>query len=288
MVTTHVFIAVSLDGYIARQDDDIDWLLQRDDPTEDHGYAAFIADKDWIVMGRGSYEKALTFDQWPYDRPVLVLSRQLTATAVPEALKDKVQFSSRTPGEVLADLTVQNAHRVYIDGGKVIQSFLREGLVADMIITTVPVLLGSGKPLFGSLTRDIDLTLLKGICCQKERVVLELGSLDLVDGTPVVDIKPYLPFAEALPEASASYAQQAPQAEIAVSFTSETEAQLFALEKRYPRLKAFIREVLAQDPRPAYRKEEDPGKTYAVWLLDFNVRWRVISSGFEVFSLEPR
>lgn len=160
MVTTHVFIAVSLDGYIARQDDDIDWLLQRDDPTEDHGYAAFIADKDWIVMGRGSYEKALTFDQWPHDRPVLVLSRQLTATAVPEALKDKVQFSSRTPGEVLADLTVQNAHRVYIDGGKVIQSFLREGLVADMIITTVPVLLGSGKPLFGSLTRDIDLTLL--------------------------------------------------------------------------------------------------------------------------------
>ena len=95
MVTTHVFIAVSLDGYIARQDGDIDWLLQRDDPTEDHGYAAFIADKDWIVMGRGSYEKALTFDQWPYDRPVLVLSRQLTATAVPEALKDKVQFSSR-------------------------------------------------------------------------------------------------------------------------------------------------------------------------------------------------
>lgn len=129
---------------------------------------------------------------------------------------------------------------------------------------------------------------LKGIRCQKEHVVLELGSLDLVDGTPVVDIKPYLPFAEALPEASASYAQQAPQAEVAVSFTPETEARLLELEKRYPRLKVFISEVLAQDPRPAYRKEEDTGKTYAVWLLDFNVRWRVISSGFEVFSLEPR
>ena len=129
---------------------------------------------------------------------------------------------------------------------------------------------------------------LKGIRCQKEHVVLELGSLDLVDGTPVVDIKPYLPFAEALPEASASYAQQAPQAEVAVSFTPETEARLLELEKRYPRLKVFISEVLAQVPRPAYRKEEDPGKTYAVWLLDFNVRWRVISSGFEVFSLEPR
>ena len=129
---------------------------------------------------------------------------------------------------------------------------------------------------------------LKGVRCHKDQVILQLGSLDLVDGTPVVDIKPYLPFAEALPDASASYAQQAPQAEMTVSFTPETQAQLFALEKRYPHLKAFICEVLAQDPRPAYRKEEEAGKTYAVWLLDFNVRWRVIPSGFEVFSLEPR
>lgn len=160
MVTTHVFIAASLDGYIARKDGDINWLLQRDDPTEDHGYAAFIADKDWIVMGRGSYEKVLTFDEWPYDRPVLVLSRQLTDPPVPEALKGKVQFSRRTPREVIDDLAAQNAHRVYIDGGQVIQSFLREGLVADIVITTVPVLLGSGIPLFGSLPHDIDLTLL--------------------------------------------------------------------------------------------------------------------------------
>ncbi|EPA3720434.1 tRNA (N6-threonylcarbamoyladenosine(37)-N6)-methyltransferase TrmO [Klebsiella aerogenes] len=129
---------------------------------------------------------------------------------------------------------------------------------------------------------------LKGVRCQKDQVILELGSLDLVDGTPVVDIKPYLPFAEALPDASASYAQQAPLAGMNVSFTPEIEAQLLTLEKRYPHIKAFIREVLAQDPRPAYRKEEEAGKTYAVWLLDFNVRWRVIPSGFEVFSLEPR
>ena len=159
MITTHVFIAVSLDGYIARQNDDIDWLLQRDDPTEDHGYEAFIADKEWIVMGRGSYKKVLTFDAWPYDRPVLVLSRQLAGTTVPEALKGKVQFSCRTPKEVLDDLAAQNVHRVYLDGGQVIQSFLREGLVADMVITTVPVLLGAGKPLFGTLPQDIDLIL---------------------------------------------------------------------------------------------------------------------------------
>ncbi len=102
---------------------------------------------------------------------------------------------------------------------------------------------------------------LKGVRCQKDQVILELGSLDLVDGTPVVDIKPYLPFAEALPDASASYAQQAPLAGMNVSFTPEIEAQLLTLEKNATRIsKAFIREVLAQDPRPAYRKEEEAGK----------------------------
>lgn len=129
---------------------------------------------------------------------------------------------------------------------------------------------------------------LNGIRCQKDQVILELGGLDLVDGTPVVDIKPYLPFAEALPDARASYAQQAPQADMPVYFTDTLAAELVHLEKRYPRLREFIVDVLAQDPRPAYRKEEDAGKAYAVWLLDFNVRWRVTDSGFEVFALEPQ
>lgn len=157
--TAHVFIAVSLDGYIARNDGDIDWLLQRDDPAEDHGYAAFIADKDAIVMGRGSYEKASTLDPWPYDRPVVVLSRQLVDAPVPEALKGKVRFSSRSPKEVMQELAQQGVHRVYVDGGQVVQSFLRDGLIADMVITTIPVLIGSGRPLFGALSHDIDLQL---------------------------------------------------------------------------------------------------------------------------------
>ncbi|HAT3928384.1 TPA: tRNA (N6-threonylcarbamoyladenosine(37)-N6)-methyltransferase TrmO [Citrobacter koseri] len=129
---------------------------------------------------------------------------------------------------------------------------------------------------------------LKEIVCQKEKVILKLGSLDLVDGTPVIDIKPYLPFAESLPGAMASYAQQAPVAEMHVSFTADIDQQLSRLEQRYPQLKTFIGEVLAQDPRPAYRKGEETGKTYAVWLHDFNVRWRVTEEGFEVFALEPR
>ncbi len=124
----------------------------------------------------------------------------------------------------------------------------------------------------------MSLVALKGIECRKESVILKLGSLDLVDGTPVVDIKPYLPFAEALPDAAA----------MPVSFTAEVAQQLTTLERRYPQLRTFICDVLAQDPRPAYRKGEETGKTYAVWLHDFNVRWRVVNSGFEVFALEPR
>lgn len=160
VITAHVFIAISLDGYIAREDGDIGWLLQRDDPAEDHGYDEFIADKDVIMMGRGSYEKVLTFETWPYDRPVLVLSKKLADTPVPEALRGKVQFSSNSPKDALAKLDSQNVRRVYVDGGQLVQSFLREGLLSDMVITTVPVLIGSGRRLFGALSQDVDLTLL--------------------------------------------------------------------------------------------------------------------------------
>ena len=127
---------------------------------------------------------------------------------------------------------------------------------------------------------------LKGIRCQKESVVLELGSLDLVNGTPIIDIKPYLPFAEALPQARAGYAQYAPDADITVYFSPDIQRQLEQLEIRYPHLSRFIQQVLAQDPRPAYRKGEETGKTYAVSLLDFNIRWRVTRQGFEVFAIE--
>jgi len=159
MTTAHIFIATSLDGFIARPDGDIDWLLQRDDSTEDHGYSAFISDKDLIVMGRGTYEKVLTFDTWPYDLPVLVISEQLADTPVPEALMGKLRFSNRAPKDVMEELAEQGVRRVYVDGGQLVQSFLREGLITDMLITIVPVLIGSGRPLFGSLPQDIDLQL---------------------------------------------------------------------------------------------------------------------------------
>ena len=159
MTTGHVFIATSIDGYIARPDGDIDWLLSRDDPAEEHGYADFIADKQMIVMGRGTYEKALSFDAWAYDRPVLVLSKQLAGTPVPDALQGKLRFSSLSPAETMAELACQDVRRVYVDGGQLVQAFLRAGLIADIVLTTVPVLIGAGRPLFGTLPRDIDLAL---------------------------------------------------------------------------------------------------------------------------------
>lgn len=129
---------------------------------------------------------------------------------------------------------------------------------------------------------------LKGIRVEKQQVILELGSLDLVDGTPIVDIKPYLPFAEALPDARAGFAQQAPQADMPVSFTPEAQQQLALHLRHYPHLERFIQQVLAQDPRPAYRKGEEPDREYAAWLLEFNVRWRVTPSGTEVIAIDPR
>ena len=128
---------------------------------------------------------------------------------------------------------------------------------------------------------------LKGIRCEKSQVILQLGSLDLVDGTPVIDIKPYLPFAEALPDARAGYAQAAPEATMPVRFSAVAQQQI-QQQAHMPQLQRFITEVLAQDPRPAYRKGESLVREYAAWLLDFNVRWRIDEAGTEVIAVDPR
>lgn len=133
----------------------------------------------------------------------------------------------------------------------------------------------------------MSLIALKGVRVQAKEVVLELGSLDMVDGTPVVDIKPYLPFAESQPLARAGFAQGAPTSDMPVRFSRQAERQL-QQQSQYPQLRRFISQVLAQDPRPAYRKGEAAKRDYAVWLLDFNVRWRVVDGSTEVLSLDPR
>lgn len=127
---------------------------------------------------------------------------------------------------------------------------------------------------------------LKGITAKNNRVILELGGLDLVDGTPVVDIKPYLPFAEAITTAKAGYAQLAPSDDMQVIFSAQAQAELKIYQKDYPGLAQFIEQVLMQDPRPAYKKQSTEIRDYAVHLLDFNIHWRVIDSVTEVFAIE--
>ncbi len=151
----HVFIATSLDGYIARNDGDIRWLIETSDPQEDYGYESFIRKMDGIVMGRGTYEKVLTFESWPYAQPVLVLSKHLANASVPECLKGRVHFSALSPQAAMKHLEQEGLKNVYVDGGQVIQSFLRKGLISELTLTRVPILIGGGRPLFGSLAQDL-------------------------------------------------------------------------------------------------------------------------------------
>ncbi|MFA6303227.1 MAG: dihydrofolate reductase family protein [Legionella sp.] len=154
-----VFIATSLDGYIAREDGSIDWLMEANQQApagEDGGYKAFISTVDMLVMGRVSFEKVQEFDPWPYTNlPVIVLSSE--PIDIPNHLKENVTNSDKKPHELMYELAEQNIQHIYLDGGITIQNFLRESLVDEITITIVPVLLGSGRPLFGSLTNDIKL-----------------------------------------------------------------------------------------------------------------------------------
>lgn len=157
MTRGHVFIATSLDGFIARPDGTLDWLLSRDDPAEDHGYDAFIAGMDCIIMGRGGFEAVRSFPEWPYTLPVLVLSRQLAQKPVPDDLRGKVIFATHDPEQAMRHLSDKGHRNAYVDGGQIVQSFLRAGLIDSLTITTAPVLIGQGRPLFGTLPNDIPL-----------------------------------------------------------------------------------------------------------------------------------
>lgn len=133
----------------------------------------------------------------------------------------------------------------------------------------------------------MSLIALRGIRISGAQVTLELGSLDLVDGTPVVDIKPYLPYAESIPSAQAGFAQQGPTAGMTVGFCAAAEMRLAELAPHYPRLRQFISDLLAQDPRPAYHQRQDSERIYAVALLEFTVRWRVNGPVAEVLAIDP-
>lgn len=153
--TNKVFIATSLDGFIADKDGGIDWLHSIPNPEgNDMGYNNFMKSVDALLMGRNTFETVCSFDmEWPYEKPVFVLSN--TLKKVPKGLEQKAFPVSGPLREVLDQIHTKGYHNLYIDGGKTIQNFLKEDLIDEIILTRIPVLLGEGIPLFGALEKPL-------------------------------------------------------------------------------------------------------------------------------------
>lgn len=150
-----VYIATSLDGYIADANDGLDWLNTIPNPEgDDMGFADFMNRIDALLMGRRTFEVISAFGgEWPYKVPVFVLSNSLSE--IPRVLKDKVTLIKGEPAELVRELSQQGFEHLYIDGGATIQSFLQADLIDELIITTMPILLGDGVPLFGKLDKAV-------------------------------------------------------------------------------------------------------------------------------------
>lgn len=140
-----VFIATSLDGYIARPDGGLDWLRRVEKDGEDYGYQRFANTVDVLVTGRGTYDIVLGFPTWPYPgKRVIVLTHR------PSESRHGEEFFSGPVEELVRHLSAQGVQRVYVDGGVVIQQFLAAGLIDDLTISIIPVVLGDGIRLFAN------------------------------------------------------------------------------------------------------------------------------------------
>lgn len=159
MPTGHIMMAMGLDGFVARPDHQLDWLEKQSTEDEDHGFVAFQDSVDVIVMGSGSYRTVPGFGAWPYAKPVVVLSQTMNTDDIPDDLRGKVEVSDLALEDLMTNFEARGFHRVYVDGGAIIRSFLKAGLVEDMRITLVPILIGEGIRIFGETEGDADLEL---------------------------------------------------------------------------------------------------------------------------------
>jgi len=152
-VIASVFVGTSLDGFIARSNDDLDFLPPGG--GEPHGYDEFVASVDAIVIGRRTFEKVRTFEAWPYGRkPVIVLGDEPLDLSGVEGV---VEQMTGEPAVIVAALAERGFGHIYVDGGVTVRRFMRAGLIQRLIVTRVPVLIGTGIPLFGPLDRDVAL-----------------------------------------------------------------------------------------------------------------------------------
>jgi len=150
-VRASVFVGVSVDGFLARADGALDFLDAGG--AEPHGYDEFFASVDALVIGRKTFETVLGFGGWAYgSKPVFVLTSRPLSPTPPEAIVERVVG---TPAAILDTVGARGFGHVYVDGANTIQQFLAAGLIQRLIVTRVPILIGSGVPLFGPLRKDI-------------------------------------------------------------------------------------------------------------------------------------
>ena len=151
-----IFIATSIDGFIADKKGGIDWLHSIPNPERnDMGYFDFTSGIDAIVLGRLTFETVCNFDiDWPYQKPVFVISNSMST--MPEKYIGKAELVKGTLKEILENIHRKGHFSLYIDGGKIIQSFLKEDLIDEMTITIIPYLLGGGIPLFADLPKRLE------------------------------------------------------------------------------------------------------------------------------------
>ena len=149
-----VFVASSLDGYIATRDGSLAWLEEAAHSDENYGYESFMEDVDALAMGRGTYNHIAHLDPLPFGgRPVFVFTHH------PPRPRDGVTFWQETPRRALERWTRMRLGRVYVDGGALISDFLAQGLIDDLVLTKAPLLLGNGLPLFHPIPVSTELRL---------------------------------------------------------------------------------------------------------------------------------
>ena len=155
MTKNIVFIATSIDGFIADRNGRLDWLNSIPNPDQiDMGYESLMNRIDAVIMGRITFETVCSFDmEWPYHKPVFVLSS--TLKKIPGQYKKKAQLIKGTLHSILEQLHQKGYSQIYVDGGQTIQSFLKEDLIDELIITKIPILLGGGTSLFSDLPKPL-------------------------------------------------------------------------------------------------------------------------------------
>jgi dihydrofolate reductase len=149
-----VYIGTSIDGYISRDNGSVDWLLPFEDSGASERFEVFLSTVDTIVMGRNTFLHVLNSGHWWYHEiPVYVLSTKLTG--LPESAPSTANLRNCSLDHLLVELTAKKCERIYVDGGRTVQEFFRKDLIDELTIARVPIILGSGRSLFGPVPFDL-------------------------------------------------------------------------------------------------------------------------------------